>query len=51
MNRQRAWQIKQEAAGKCRVCGKRAVNKNHCKKHAKQAAERALAWYYKNKKK
>lgn len=44
VSRQRRWQIKQVANGRCKICAKPAVTKHHCKKHARDNVRRHLEW-------
>lgn len=40
MTRQRRWQKKQKALGRCVTCGKPAKTKFHCAFHAKEHSKR-----------
>lgn len=43
MTRQRLWQLKMNAAGRCAICGKSPLKtRQHCAQHAKKASKRAL---------
>ena len=50
ISRQRAWQIKRRAEGRCVQCGKKAVTANHCRQCRDRMNKYALAYYYRKKK-
>jgi hypothetical protein len=49
MTRQYHWQQKMLAAGRCILCGKRAVTKRHCRVHRHAHNQTQLAHYYRHR--
>ena len=49
VSRQRRWQIKMRALGRCPACGKKTTDKVYCAKHRKLQSERVLRRYHKMK--
>ena len=50
LTKQRRWQLKQIAAGKCRICGKGPLKTaDHCARHAAARSVQEMARYYRKK--
>lgn len=54
ISRQRAWQLRQSAEGRCQKCGRKATTHNGkphtlCREHRDDARKRSLEWYYRQK--
>ncbi len=41
LSKQYRWQLRQKEKGLCVKCGEKAINKNHCKKHAEKERKRS----------
>jgi hypothetical protein len=49
ISRQRRWQIKMRALGRCPACGKKTTEKVYCAKHRRLQSERVMRRYHKMK--
>ncbi len=46
ISRQRRWQLRQAAAGKCIICAKKAIKNNLCKRHLKLNRKYKKRYYH-----
>lgn len=49
MTRQREWQLRKIAEGKCQICGRAAVIIGYCRKHREAKNAWQLAYYHERK--
>jgi len=49
VSRQRRWQIKMRALGRCPACGKKSTDKVYCAKHRKLQSKRVMKRYHRQK--
>ena len=48
-SRQYAWQQRMRSECRCRICGKPAINAQHCEKHRALDSKRQLALYHRRR--